>query len=232
MVEPTLDPLVWLGKHLEEADTDLLREMLRTFIQALMSAEADAACGALYGERSPDRVNQRNGYRGRRFDTRAGTIELAVPKLRAGTYFPEWLLEPRRRAERALVQVVAECYVKGVSTRRVDGLVKTLGIEGISKSQVSELAKSLDESVAAFRSRPLDAGPYTYLWLDALVLEVPRGGTHRQRRRGGGHVGERRRVPGDPRLGRADQRGRCRMDPVPEGPGCTKPYRRPPGGLG
>ena len=176
MVEPTLDPLVWLGKHLEEADTDLLREMVRTFIQSLMSAEADAACGALYGERSPDRVNQRNGYRPRRFDTRTGTMELQVPKLRTGTYFPEWLLEPRRRAERALVQVVAECYVKGVSTRRVDGLVKTLGIEGISKSQVSELAKSLDEQVAAFRSRPLDAGPYTYLWLDALVLKCREGG--------------------------------------------------------
>ena len=176
MVEPTLDPMVWLGKHLEEADTDLLREMVRTFIQALMSAEADAACGALYGERSGDRVNRRNGYRGRAFDTRTGTMELAVPKLRQGSYFPEWLLEPRRRAERALVAVVAECYVRGVSTRRVDGLVKTLGIEGISKSQVSELARSLDEAVAAFRSRPLDAGPYTYVWLDALVLKCREGG--------------------------------------------------------
>jgi len=168
--------MVWLGKHLEEADTDLLREMVRTFIQALMSAEADAACGALYGERSGDRVNRRNGYRGRAFDTRTGTMELAVPKLRQGSYFPEWLLEPRRRAERALVAVVAECYVRGVSTRRVDGLVKTLGIEGISKSQVSELARSLDEAVAAFRSRPLDAGPYTYVWLDALVLKCREGG--------------------------------------------------------
>jgi len=176
VVEPTLDPMVWLGKHLEEADTDLLREMVRTFIQALMSAEADAACGALYGERSGDRVNRRNGYRGRAFDTRTGTMELAVPKLRQGSYFPEWLLEPRRRAERALVAVVAECYVRGVSTRRVDGLVKTLGIEGISKSQVSELARSLDEAVAAFRSRPLDAGPYTYVWLDALVLKCREGG--------------------------------------------------------
>src|SRR5436309_1704236 len=168
--------MVWLGKHLEEADTDLLREMVRTFIQALMSAEADAACGALYGERSGDRVNRRNGYRGRAFDTRTGTMELAVPKLRQGSYFPEWLLEPRRRAERALVAVVAECYVRGVSTRRVDGLVKTLGIEGISKSQVSELAKSLDEDVAAFRTRPLDAGPYTFVWLDALSLKCREGG--------------------------------------------------------
>ncbi|MFL5797040.1 MAG: IS256 family transposase [Actinomycetota bacterium] len=176
MVEPTVDPLVWLGKHLEEADTDLLREMLRTFIQHLMSAQADAICGAPYGERSSERVNQRNGYRQRPFDTRAGTIDLLVPKLRSGSYFPDWLVEPRRRAERALVQVVAECYVKGVSTRRVDGLVRTLGIEGISKSQVSELAKSLDEAVEAFRSRPLDTGPYTYLWLDALEIRCREAG--------------------------------------------------------
>jgi putative transposase len=176
VVEPTMDPVVWLRKQLEEADVDLLREMVATFIQTLMGAEADALCGAPYGERSADRVNRRNGYRGRDFDTRAGTMELLVPKLRQGSYFPGWLLEPRRRAERALVAVVAECYVKGVSTRRVDGLVKSLGIEGISKSKVSEMAKSLDEAVAAFRSRPLDAGPYTYLWLDALALKCREGG--------------------------------------------------------
>ena len=176
VVEPTMDPVVWLRKQLEEADVDLLREMVATFIQALMGAEADAVCGALYGERSPDRVNRRNGYRARDFDTRVGTMSLAIPKLRAGSYFPDWLLERRRRAERALVAVVAECYVKGVSTRRVDGLIKTLGIEGISKSQVSELAKSLDEHVAAFRTRPLDAGPYTFVWLDALSLKCREGG--------------------------------------------------------
>lgn len=176
MVDLTMDPLAWLRKQLEEADVDLLREMVRTFIQALMSAEADVMCGATYGERSPERTNRRNGYRDRAFDTRAGSIELLLPKLRTGSYFPHWLLQPRRRAERALVAVVAECYVKGVSTRRVDGLIKTLGIEGISKSQVSELAKSLDETVAAFRSRPLDAGPYTYAWLDALVLKCREGG--------------------------------------------------------
>ncbi len=176
MVEPTMDPVVWLRKQLEEADVDLLHEMVATFVQALMSAEADALCGAPYGERSADRVNRRNGYRERDFDTRAGTIELLLPKLRQGSYFPGWLLEPRRRAERALVAVVAECCVKGVSTRRVDGLVKTLGIEGISRSKVSEMAKSLDSAVAAFRSRPLDAGPYTYLWLDALALKCREGG--------------------------------------------------------
>lgn len=105
-------------------------------------------------------------------DTRVGTIALDIPKLREGSYFPGWLLEPRRRAERALVQVVAECYVKGVSTRRVDGLVRTLGIERISKSRVSEMAKDLDEAVTAFSNRSLDGGPYTYLWLDALALKA------------------------------------------------------------
>lgn len=168
MVASTMDPLAWLRKHLEQADADLLRELVATFIQALMGAEADALCGAGLGERSPERVNRRNGYRPRRLDTRVGTLELQIPKLRAGSYFPDWLLEPRRRAERALVQVVAECYVRGVSTRRVEGLVQTLGIEGISKSQVSELAKTLDAEVAAFRTRPLDAGPYVYVWVDAL----------------------------------------------------------------
>ncbi|GIU99469.1 MAG: transposase for insertion sequence element IS1081 [Actinomycetota bacterium] len=176
MVEPTLDPVVWLRKYLEEADPDLLREIVRTFVQALMSAEADAICGAPYGERSEERTNRRNGYRERDWDTRAGTIELRIPKLRSGSYFPEWLLERHRRAERALVQVVAECYVRGVSTRRVDGLIKTLGISGISRSQVSELAKSLDEAVEAFRNRPLDAGPYPFVWLDALVLRCREAG--------------------------------------------------------
>ncbi len=121
-------------------------------------------------------MNRRNGYRDRDFDCRTGTIELRVPKLRQGTYYPEWLFERRRRAERALVAVICECYVRGVSTRRVDGLVKTLGMEGISKSQVSALAKTLDGEVAAFRSRPLDAGPYPYLWLDALSVKVREDG--------------------------------------------------------
>jgi transposase-like protein len=166
----TMDLLTWLRKQLEEADADLLREMVRCFAEALMGAEADALCGAGYGERSTERTNRRNGYRERRFDTRVGTIDLAVPKLRAGSYFPDWLLQPRRRAERALVAVVAECYLAGVSTRRVEGLVETLGIASLSKSQVSELAKTLDEQVAAFRTRPLDAGPYPYVWLDALAV--------------------------------------------------------------
>jgi putative transposase len=163
-------------KQLEGADVDLLREMVKVFAEQLMGADADALCGADYGERSPERVNRRNGYRERPWDTRAGTIALAVPKLREGTYFPEWLLEPRRRAEQAFVQVVAECYVRGVSTRRVEGLVAQLGIERISKSRVSEMAKELDEAVEAFRTRPLDGGPYTYVWLDALTQKVREDG--------------------------------------------------------
>jgi transposase-like protein len=165
-----------LRKYLLEADPDLVRSMVQTFAEALMSAEASGLCNAEYGEVSAERVNSRNGYRTRRWDTRAGTIDLAIPKLRSGSYFPDWLIEPRRRAERALVAVVAQCYVEGVSTRRVDDVVRSMGIEGISKSQVSELAKSLDEAVAAFRNRPLDAGPYTYIWVDALTQKVREGG--------------------------------------------------------
>lgn len=131
MAENNMDLMAWLRKQLEVAEPDLLREMVKSFAEALMGAEADALCGAAFRERSGERVNRRNGYRERSFDTRTGTIALAVPKLRGGSYFPDWLLERRRRAERALISVVAECYVRGVSTRRVDGLVQTLGIEGI-----------------------------------------------------------------------------------------------------
>ncbi|MEW5813768.1 MAG: IS256 family transposase [Actinomycetota bacterium] len=165
-----------MRKQVEQADTDLLREMVKLFCERVMSEEADAICGAPYGERSEERTNRRNGYRSRPWDTRTGTIDLAVPKLRSGSYFPDWLLEPRRRAERAFVQVVCESYVRGVSTRRVEGLVRTLGIERISKSRVSEMAKELDHQVQAFRTRPLDGGPYTYLWLDALTQKVREGG--------------------------------------------------------
>jgi transposase-like protein len=176
MVKDNMDALSWLRKQLLEADPDLLADMVKVFTETVMSAEADVLCGADYGQRSDERVNRRNGYRERPWDTRAGTIALAVPKLREGSYFPDWLLEPRRRAERAFVQVVAEAYVRGVSTRRIEGLVKTLGIERISKSRVSEMAAELDVTVEAFRSRPLDSGPYTYVWMDALALKVREGG--------------------------------------------------------
>ena len=176
MVETTMDVSGWLRKQLEEASPDLLRAMVRDFAEALMGAEADALCGAGYGERSPARVNRRNGYRERPWDTRVGSIELAVPKLREGSYFPEWLLQPRRRAEQALVSVVADAYLAGVSTRRVEKLVQQLGIDRMSKSQVSRLAQSLDEIVEDFRTRPLDGAPYPYLTLDALVVKCREGG--------------------------------------------------------
>ena len=175
-VDNTMDPLAWLRKHLEADGGDLLREMVRAFAEQLMAAEAQAMCGAAYGEVSPERVNARNGYRSRVLDTRTGTMELKVPKLRRGSYFPDWLFAPRRRAEQALTQVICQCYVEGVSTRRVDDVVKAMGIEGISKSLVSELAKDLDRIVEQFRTRPLDAGPYAYLWMDALTQKVREGG--------------------------------------------------------
>jgi putative transposase len=176
VVDTTMEGLAWLRKQVEQADTDLLREMVKLFCERLMGEEADAICGAPYGERSDERTNRRNGYRTRAWDTRTGTIDLAVPKLREGSYFPDWLLEPRRRAERAFVQVVCESYVRGVSTRRVEGLVRTLGIERISKSRVSQMATELDSAVEAFRNRPLDGGPYTYVWLDALTQKVREAG--------------------------------------------------------
>jgi putative transposase len=176
VVEHSIDAVTWLRKRLEEESPDLLREMVQGVAEALMSAEADAICGAAYGERSPERMNTRNGYRDREWDTRVGTIELAIPKLRSGSYFPDWLLVPRRRAEQALVSVVADAYLAGVSTRRVEKLVAQLGIDRMSKSQVSRLAGSLDEIVESFRTRPLDAGPYPYLTLDALVVKCREAG--------------------------------------------------------
>jgi putative transposase len=175
-VPSKMNPMAWLRKHLDGDGDDVVREMVKAFAEQLMSAEADVLCGAGYGERSTERVNSRNGYRPRVFDTRAGTIELDIPKLRSGSYFPDWLLEPRRRAERALTQVVAQCYLEGVSTRRVEDVARALGIERLSKSQVSEMAKTLDAMVEAFRNRPLDAGPYTYVWVDALVQRVREDG--------------------------------------------------------
>src|SRR5256885_5589912 len=165
-----------LREQLESASPDLLRAMVKTFAEALMSAEAEAICGAPYGQRSEERVNSRNGYRPREWDTRAGTVELAIPKLRSGSYFPDWLLTYRRRAEQALVSVVATSYLLGVSTRRVEKLVEQLGVASLSKSQVSEMAAYLDAQVEAFRNRPLDAGPYTFVWCDALAIKVREGG--------------------------------------------------------
>jgi transposase-like protein len=173
---PSIDVSGWLHEQLAQASPDLLRAMVTTFAEALMGAEADAVCGAPFGVRSEERTNTRNGYRAREWDTRTGTVNLAIPKLRQGSYFPDWLLERRRRAEAALVTVVATSYLLGVSTRRMEKLVETLGITRLSKSQVSEMARDLDAQVEAFRTRPLDAGPYTFLAADALVLKVREGG--------------------------------------------------------
>jgi len=178
MVKERVDSLAWLRKQVEAADKDLLREMVKGMLETLMSSEVDAVCGAPYHTPSSERINHRNGYRERRWDTRVGTIDIAIPRVRKGSYFPEWLLQRRRRSERALVQVVTESYVRGISTRRVEGLIRTLGVQGMSKSQVSELAKELDGLVEGFRHRSLADGPYTFVWLDALT----------QRCREDGHV--------------------------------------------
>jgi putative transposase len=173
---PSIDPEAFLHEHLAQASPDLMRELLTTFINALLSAQADTVCGADYGARSSERTNRRNGYRHRDLDTRTVTIDVAIPKLREGSFFPDWLLTRRRRAEVALTTVVATCYLLGVSTRRMDKLVRTLGITGLSKSQVSEMAKDLDEQVSQFRTRPLDQGPYTFVAADALTMKVREGG--------------------------------------------------------
>jgi putative transposase len=170
MAKPRMDLTSFIGKLLEQDDVDALREGVRILAQAVMETEVSSQIGALPYERSSDRSAYRNGYRTRTWDTRVGTIELKVPKVTRGSYFPS-LLEPRRRAERALHAVVVEAYVKGVSTRKVDDLVKALGIDGISKSEVSRLCKALDQEVDAFRSRPIeDECPYVIL--DATFHKV------------------------------------------------------------
>ncbi len=172
-----VDPGRLLGEALSDASPDLMRQLLATVINALLSAEADAICGAEWGQACPERVAQRNGYRHRELDTRVGTIDVEIPKLRQGTYFPEWLLERRKRAENALISVVATCYLLGVSTRRMDKLVATLGINSLSKSQVSRMAADLDTQVTAFRTRPLaDAGPFTFVAADALTMKIRENG--------------------------------------------------------
>ncbi len=157
---------------------DFLRESLRWMVGELMEAEVSELIGAAHGERTSDRATHRNGYRPRRWDTRAGELELQIPKLRRGSYFPSFL-EPRKRSEQALLNVVQQAYVCGVSTRKVDQLVESLGLR-ISRSEVSRIAQGLDEQVEAFRTRPLE-GRYPYLWLDAKVEKVRDGGrVHRK----------------------------------------------------
>ena len=165
------DEMMSLRALLEKsADAELLREMVGFAAQRLMELEVEGLTGAAHGERSPDRINQRNGYRDRDWETRAGTVELRIPKLRKGSYLPAFL-EPRRMAEKALAAVIQEAYVQGVSTRSVDELVKAMGMTGISKSQVSRLCEEIDGKITAFLNRPLE-GDWPYLWLDATYVKV------------------------------------------------------------
>ena len=167
------DDKIALRELLEKgSDTTLLREMIGFAAQRLMELETDTLCGAGHGERSESRTNQRNGYRDRDWQTRAGTVELRIPKLRRGSYFPGFL-EPRRMGEKALTAVIQEAYVQGISTRSVDELVKAMGMEGISKSQVSRLCCEIDERVQTFLRRPIE-GDWPYLWLDATYVKARR----------------------------------------------------------
>lgn len=158
----------------ETSDTHLLAEMLGFVADRLMALDVDQLCGAGAHERNVDRLNHRNGYRSRAWETRAGTVDVKIPKLRKGSYFPQFL-EPRRAAEKAMTAVIQEAYVQGLSTRSVDDLVKAMGMTGVSKSQVSRLCGEIDERVAAFLNRPLE-GEWPYLWLDATYIKVRRSG--------------------------------------------------------
>lgn len=156
------------------ADADLLKDMLQFVAQRLMDMDVESLCAAFYGERSPERLNSRNGYRERLWETRAGSVDLKIPKLRKGSYFPGFL-EPRRTAEKALAAVIQEAYIQGVSTRSVDELVKAMGMSGISKSQVSRLCSEIDERVHAFLARPIE-GDWPYLWIDATYVKSREAG--------------------------------------------------------
>src|SRR5436190_9573464 len=169
------DKMMSLQTLLEKSsDTDLLREMIGFAAHRLMELEVENQTGAAHGERSADRITYRNGYRDRDWETRAGTVELRIPKLRKGSYFPGFL-EPRRMAEKALTAVIQEAYIQGVSTRSVDELVKAMGMGGISKSQVSRLCEEIDQRVKAFLDRPIE-GDWPYLWIDATYVKVRQAG--------------------------------------------------------
>ena len=180
MAKPRMDLPAFVGKLLEEQDGDLLREGVRVLAQALMEAEVTELVGADRHERTDERTGYRNGSRPRTWDTRVGTLELAVPKVRPGSYYPS-LLQPRRRAEQALRAVVQEAYVHGVSTRKVDELVKALGLDGISKSQVSRICQELDAVVAAFRTRRLRIP--TSGWMRRITRSGSTAGSSVKRRR-------------------------------------------------
>jgi len=171
VTDPMMALLDYMRKQDLTLDRDFLQDAVRAFAQMLIELEVSEQIGAERYERIESRTNQRNGYRERTWETRVGNIPLQIPKLRKGSYFPS-LLEPRKRSEKALLAVVQEAYVKGVSTRKVDDLVKALGLEGMDKSKVSRICKDLNELVEVFRNRPLDADAYPYVWLDALYVKV------------------------------------------------------------
>ena len=168
-------PTIALTELVEKgADADLLKQMIQFVAQRMMEFDVESLCGAGFDVKSPDRINSRNGYRDRLWQTRAGDVDLKIPKLRQGSYFPGFL-EPRRTAEKAMAAVIQEAYIQGVSTRSVDELVKAMGMTGISKSQVSRLAGEIDERVHAFLDRPLE-GDWPYLWIDATYVKVREAG--------------------------------------------------------
>jgi putative transposase len=170
----TIDRMTLKALIEKGSDDDLLREMMAYVANRMMELEVESLTGAAHGERSASRINQRNGYRERDWQTRVGTVELEIPKLRKGSYFPGFL-EPRRASEKALTAVIQEAYVHGVSTRSVDDLVKAMGMSGISKSQVSRLCAEIDERVGAFLNRPIE-GLWPYLWIDATYVKVREAG--------------------------------------------------------
>ena len=199
------DDMMTLRTLLEKSsDADLLREMIGFTAERLMELEVLGLTGAGHGERSPERINQRNGYRDRVWETRAGTVELKIPKLRKGAYFPGFL-EPRRMAEKALAAVIQEAYIQGVSTRSVDDLVQAMGMSGISKSQVSRLCAEIDDRVHGFLERPLE-GDWPYLWLDATYVKVRHAGRCQWRSK-----------KGPPRRCKKGPLGGCGLVPVVHG---------------